>query len=676
MDKSENACYPALSSFIVLFLTLFFLILRYPFETDYLVVIKVLTTSLFLINAPFNLYLFLEKRRVINFYSYNILIIFLLLFLLVLAGALNIDFLGYPMIVLGSVGFCITFYRYSKYFNFKKLLSVILIFILCLWLSGAVWEGRMLTPLFLEKIISGFYNNPSDLNYGLDNIFHMSIAHMIKTYNMPSTGLDELPYFPYHYGSHFLFANLSRILNTSIPDMYNMGFPLIFLPVFFHLLFIIFKQFTELEGVFAKFGLFFWVLFFSVFIGFLPIDPTGYAFRTGLAWNSIIKSESYLLSLTFFFAFLSIIVLPLLKEKKLNISFLQVVISILLLIIIGFSKISTLFILDAVIGYLYIRYKLYNTLKGNLILFFAIITSLLLAYLLHDTQAPGGSFHFLHFYETFIYSRFHFFVGLYFFWTFVLIAIWLVLYIRKIHVNPILLELQILIALVGFLPGMLLRVEGGSAHYFSDIQHWTAFFFIAYYSGYWFQNTKKVSRTLIYTASLLLLALCTFNSLYSFERLLKDNYITKQNLLRPKIFDVDLITTRELINNGSTLFNPELRTRLHANKDFNKLKSLISLDTLSNKKNLLLYIEDETSLSEYLPCYKLPFFMTGTTGIALLNGFSLKDCFWGGYSVEYYQENRNISKDQHLCSLVENKIFKGIISYNIIEQTYETINCQ
>ena len=139
-----------------------------------------------------------------NFYQFNIKIIIYLIVVLVIVGMLNL-FVGNILVITGISAFLMSLHRCVKSAGLFFLLQLLLVLFLTIWLSGITWEGKYITPLFMEKLILGFYNSPG----GLDTFFHMSIAQMIKTYNIPSTGLDELPYFPYHYGSHFLFAQIS-----------------------------------------------------------------------------------------------------------------------------------------------------------------------------------------------------------------------------------------------------------------------------------------------------------------------------------------------------------------------------------------------------------------------------------------------------------------------------------
>jgi hypothetical protein len=220
-------------------------------------------------------------------------------------------------------------------------------------------------------------------------------------------------------------------------------------------------------------------------------------------------------------------------------------------------------------------------------------------------------------------------------------------------------------------------VEGGSAHYFSDIQHWTAFFFIAYYGSLLIQNIEhKILLRLTYGVCILMIFLGAVNCLYSFKMLAKDNYITKQGVLGKEIRHVNLVSTAEMIDNRALFFTQALKMALVQNENFHKLKAIAALDNLPRKKERILYIEDEQWLTEYLQCYKYPFLLTGTTGISLLNGFSLNDCYWGGYGVEYYRDIRSFPAGQDLCDLVASPMFEEIISYNINKESYTIITCK
>jgi hypothetical protein len=92
--------------------------------------------------------------------------------------------------------------------------------------AGYVWGSGYLHPLFVEGLAVGDGN--------LDELYHACVCNMIRTYGVPSTGLDGVPYCPYHYGSHLIFAQLCGLLDSTPLDFYNRDFPVVFLPFLVH----------------------------------------------------------------------------------------------------------------------------------------------------------------------------------------------------------------------------------------------------------------------------------------------------------------------------------------------------------------------------------------------------------------------------------------------------------
>src|SRR5437879_3794925 len=158
MNKKSFITFPALSSTMAIPLASIYLMLRYPFQPDYIALLKVLFASFALVNLPYYLYLLFEKKGETNFYLLSIASILSLLLLLSVLVICHVNFISYFILFLGGITFLITIYDYFKIINRYQVLNLILIGVLSMWISGLVWEGRILTPLFLEKLISGFYN--------------------------------------------------------------------------------------------------------------------------------------------------------------------------------------------------------------------------------------------------------------------------------------------------------------------------------------------------------------------------------------------------------------------------------------------------------------------------------------------------------------------------------------
>ena len=88
--------------------------------------------------------------------------------------------------------------------------------------AGASWGNGYLNPLFVESLCLGQAH--------IDTLFHATISNMLRSYGIVSTGLDGLPFVPYHFGSHWLFAAVSNLLHVRVIDFYNRGYPVVFVP--------------------------------------------------------------------------------------------------------------------------------------------------------------------------------------------------------------------------------------------------------------------------------------------------------------------------------------------------------------------------------------------------------------------------------------------------------------
>ena len=151
--------------------------------------------------------------------------------------------------------------------NFSSVFFIILYSFLSLWIVSAIWGGYHLRPTFIESlVVSKPYFFDQEF-YNADTLYNLSIAHMIKNYGEASTGLDGIPSIYYHYGSHWIMAQLSKFTGIHLVHMYSFGYPLIFIPLFFH----VFLQFVfqVQEWLFKKTdgGLLFLLLLMCLFIG-------------------------------------------------------------------------------------------------------------------------------------------------------------------------------------------------------------------------------------------------------------------------------------------------------------------------------------------------------------------------------------------------------------------------
>jgi hypothetical protein len=124
-------------------------------------------------------------------------------------------------LIIGVICAAASWRRYLRCTSPKRVVvSVAGIVFFSLWVAKMVFARGYQNPLFGENIVAG--------SGQIDTLFHASMSQMIRTYGIPSTGLDGIPYIPYHFGSHWVFAQLSELLALNPLDFYQIGYPLIF----------------------------------------------------------------------------------------------------------------------------------------------------------------------------------------------------------------------------------------------------------------------------------------------------------------------------------------------------------------------------------------------------------------------------------------------------------------
>ena len=93
------------------------------------------------------------------------------------------------------------------------------------WAAGVAWSSRHKHPLLMEAL-------EYRANVHHDPLFNAAVANMIHVYGVPSTGVDGVPYVPYHYGASWLLAEWADLAGTDALTFYNIGPSLVMIPVF------------------------------------------------------------------------------------------------------------------------------------------------------------------------------------------------------------------------------------------------------------------------------------------------------------------------------------------------------------------------------------------------------------------------------------------------------------
>ncbi|MCC6244486.1 MAG: hypothetical protein IT353_16710 [Gemmatimonadaceae bacterium] len=87
--------------------------------------------------------------------------------------------------------------------------------------SGAILYGSgYASPLFFELL--------SRPELGIhDTLYHAAVGEMLLRQGMPSVGADGVQLLRYHWGSHWLYAGLSRLVGISVLDGYQLFPPIV-----------------------------------------------------------------------------------------------------------------------------------------------------------------------------------------------------------------------------------------------------------------------------------------------------------------------------------------------------------------------------------------------------------------------------------------------------------------
>lgn len=487
---------------------------------------------------------------------------------------------------------------------------------------------------------------------------------MIQTYGIPSSGLDGLPYIPYHFGSFWIFAHLSKLLQINPIYYYQLCYPVIFLPLFFYsfLLFIV-----ETRNIYSAtkdssqslFGIITFIIFAAAFIRFLP-GPVAHAL--GLVRMEYFISPSHLVSLILTFLSFCLVIS---FWRKCNASKLFAKLDILFLILmipsllaaIGLTKISSLFILFGLGTYLFLRMGLFRHYQFIISYIISIIICLAVShYTLPATQGALAIKHFT-FFSDYVTSEWKpLFLMFNYFWSFLFLYFFMKVntiadrhllkhaFISRLTVS---MEIVIVIGILSFLPGALMPSLRGDAYYFLDFQKWISLSFLLALFDYSSIKLKPAMVVLI----LFLIPLM---------------YIMYENVTG-KFF-----TYRSYISHMREVI---MSTPSQRQDMVNLLLKLHELP-LSQKRNTLLFIPQNNlaywGLANQVGCPFVPFIAPALSGIAMVDGLPPVECGGrenqmlcnGGYECYQLRTREQTDEDRtssSVCSKALEKGFKNII---------------
>ncbi|MEA5616577.1 hypothetical protein VB711_01805 [Cronbergia sp. UHCC 0137] len=459
-------------------------IARIGFDNPILPILKTLSLSSFLLLLPQG-YRFFSQKLQLNIKpswlncdaAISLWGLIIIIFLGIVASYLNLNL----FILIFCIGFLLLAINYIIFWqpgttrqNFRFILVTILF---SLYIASFKYGTGYLNPLFTEGLIQK--------NAHIDQLFHAAISNIIKTYGIPSTGIDGLVYLPYHYGSHWLFAHLSSLLNMEILIFYQLAYPVIIVPFFFQKIlefsFDFRRKFIN-DSVDIKLRIN-WLLWFIFFLGFLGFIPRVLSFQAGFWVFSPLSAESHVTAFAIsFMAFSLALQVNINSLYHNNISWIEAILPALvlpcLISTVAILKISVGVLLFCVSIYLVVRFKLYKS-KVYVTSLFILTVMFATAFLLAKNPSPSP-FKLFAFIQDWVEDPWKpFWFHLTFFWSWIYIIFVVKMkniknikdFITAINQFMVIdIEVILLLCIVGAAPGMLLQIGGGSAYYFTDFQ--------------------------------------------------------------------------------------------------------------------------------------------------------------------------------------------------------------
>ncbi len=438
-------------------------------------VIQVAGLSLFLINVPRALTMFTNSANGrwawATTHSFYWLVTVLLT---VLVGR----FVGRPalpvFVVLGIVTFLLAVADWLRSGSlWRSAIVTIGSLAFATFAGGVVWGRIYKSPLFMEMLsVDGIVHH--------DPIGLAGLANMLLTYRIPTPGLDGLPHMAYHWGTPWMFAQLSELLGTSTLEFYNFGYVVTMLPFFFGGILCFAAQVRKAWTPDVRFDLRENLPLLGIFlvavVGVFPITGMD---RMGVWTSNLMISESYAAGLPVALLLFAITVVYWKSENRDWIyPALVLPLGILLL---GYLKISLMILGFFAVMYAGVRKRLFRQ-PGFLVIGIALTAAFLFTYSNVSLPEHREGLVPLDFLKGFVPPNWWpYFLLVNLFWSWAYVA----LRLREEGIRTFAdlraglrggkildVEIVFLIAAAGIVPGLVTHIDGGSAFYFSDIQRW------------------------------------------------------------------------------------------------------------------------------------------------------------------------------------------------------------
>ena len=556
---------------------------------------------------------------------------------------------GYAVSAVGAIAFLVVLAQWLRIANAKHLLGIAggsAIF--ATWAAGVVWGRIYKSPLFFEMLMTtGIVHH--------DGITLAALGNMLRTYHAASMGLDGIaPYMAYHWGTPWLFAQLSNLTSQSVLLFYQLGYVVTMIPLFFGGI-IAFAVQVRGEGFFGTPGddatreLTVWGIFLAATVGVIPIMGTD---AIGVWTSNLMISESYAVGIPVALMLLATVMrfwrdhgsrVMSGDAAAIDYVFLALVLPAGLTVL-GYLKISLMILGFGATGYAALRLGVWKK-PALLVVALWVVAVVFATYMRTSLVAHHEGIVPLDFMKSFVPRNWWaFFFLAQIFWSLVYVC----LRLRQEGARTIgdvislgrekrILDAEVvaLVAVAGVVPGLVLHIDGGSAFYFSDVQRWLSVGLLLAGASALLPRFERLNLRRLRTIAILIVALpfavsTLRNSVYWTRTMLAANAGLRRSLYPA----ADLGQINPGFRSLPRLTDPaKLRDGLMRGRNYQPVTGLLSLAgmPLSEKRRTAVFVPQTEGkywsiLARPNACGFSGFVVPSLTGIAMIDGMPDSQC--------------------------------------------------
>jgi hypothetical protein len=586
-----------------------------------------------------------------------------------------------PIAIAGGVAFLIVFVKWLRETSLK--FAILLLAgsaYFATWAAGVVWGRIYKSPLFLEMMIgTGIVHH--------DGVTLAALGNMLRTYHVATMGLDGIPYMAYHWGTPWLFAQLSNLTGQTVLQFYQLGYAITFIPLFFGSVIAFGVQMGRRD--ITRDGIT-WIVFIAGTVGIIPITGMD---AIGVWTSNLTISESYAVAIPVALMLLASVMIfwrqrgsPVITgdASAADLAFLAIILGGGL-VALGYIKISLMILGFGATGYAALRVGAWK--RWSLIVIgLWIVGVVAITYQRASLAAHREGVVPFDFLKGFVPRQWWaFFVLAQLFWT----ILYVVLRLRQERAQTVgdvirlarerrILDVEVLavIAVAGILPGSIIHIDGGSAFYFSDVQRWIALALLltsaaALIPKFDWNRYSGLAKIAIAFVLMPFVVSTLRNSVFWTTRMLKANVELRHSLYPP--FERASIVPG--IRSLPRLVDPvKLRAGLETSDNYNAIEGLLALNAipLSDKERSVVFVPQKEK--PYWNILKRPnacafggFVVPSLTGIAMIDGMPRPDCkltpYYGLSLFERrtHPQTEDESMDAAVCQKAGRKGFERVI---------------